>query len=152
MAATAAGNFALKQLGLEWVVAQNRMGHIAYMAASTALSRPLYYLVEESSKGMFPEKPAEEETPSFLSNMGIKPIKSMDDLIEKIFWVAVSLALFIPVTILAKEAVIYMGYQHLPMVTTPLVTLLQEEVMDTLIFETLSLILCLSLDSSPLMS
>lgn len=151
MALAAAGNFALRQFGMGWITAPNRIGNIVFLGASIAISKPLYFFVEEASKGMFPEKPSDDENSSPLSKMGIKPIKTMDDLTEKVFWIAVSLALFIPITILAKEVVIYLGYQHLSIVTMPLVTLFKEELIDKLIFEALSLVLCLSLDSSPVM-
>ena len=72
----------------------------------------------------------------------------MDDLTEKVFQVAVAIALIIPVAIFAREAVIYMGYQHLSMVTTPLLTLFKEEVIDLLVAETILAFLALALDSS----
>lgn len=150
--AMAIGNFALRQFGMGWITAPDQMGHLAYTGVSMAASIPLNFFVQEASKGMFPEKAAEEENSSFLSKLGVKPIKTMDDLTEKIFWVAVSIALIIPVTLFAKEAVIYLGYQHLSMLTTPLLVLFKEEVIDILISQMFLLILSLSLDSSAKMA
>lgn len=146
--ASAAGNFALRQLGLGWVTAPDRLGHLTYMGASMLASTSLNFMVHETSKGMFPEKPTLEDQATPLSSWGIKPIKTMDDLTEKVFQIAVAIALIIPVAIFAREAVIYMGYQHLSMVTTPLLTLFKEEVIDLLVAETILAFLALALDSS----
>lgn len=145
---SATGNFALRQLGMGWVTSPDRMGHIAYMGASKMITMPLEFLIGEAAKGVLPEKPAVDENPSFLLQLGIKPIKTRDELIEKVFWVAVSIALIIPVAIMAKEVVIYLGYQQLSMVATPLLTLFKEEVANILISEIAFAFIALALDSS----
>lgn len=146
--ASAVGNFALRQLGLGWMTAPDKMGHLAYTGASVVASASLNFFVEEASKGMFREKTNDKENPSTLSKWGIKPIKTIDDLTEKIFWIAVSIALIIPVALFAREAVIYMGYQHLSLVTAPLLTIFRQQVIDLLVAEVIFAFLALSLDSS----
>ena len=94
--ASSVGNFALKQLGMEWVTSPDRMGYLAYSLTTMAYSKPLHYLVERQTQGMFSENAPEEKNPSLISQMGLKPVKTMDELSEKIFRIAVSLALFIP--------------------------------------------------------
>lgn len=128
--AFAAGEFLLKQADLHWILGSDRMGHAMYRVASKAVSAPVDLGISEATKGFFQEPtpiPDEKKLTKFLAKYQIRKISTSSELLEKIFNVAVSLAIFIPATLVAKEVVIAMGFAQLAMVTTPLLTLLQQE-------------------------
>ena len=130
--------FGLKQVGLDWVVAPEWKGHAMYRITSIAVGEPLHFGISFLANDYFSEKPEipkDKVLTNLLANFNFRKISSKDELLKKIFNIVVSLALFIPATLIAKEVVIAMGFTQLSMVTTPLLTLLQEEMFSLLMTE-----------------
>lgn len=126
----AAGEFLLKQADLHWILGSDRMGHAMYRVASKVVSAPFTLGVSEVTKGFFQEPtpiPDEKKLTQFFAKYDIRKISNSGESLVKIFDVAVALAIFIPATLVAKEVAIAMGFAELAMVTTPLLTLLQQE-------------------------
>lgn len=136
--AVAAQNFPSEQASLCWLLGPDRWGYAAYYIPLKAISALVDSGISKATEGLFQEPesiPSEKRLTKFFAQFHIRKISTSSELLEKIFNVAKNLAIFIPATLVAKEVVIAMGFSELAMVTTPLLTLLQQEATSLIAFE-----------------
>lgn len=117
-----------------------QLGGGCYFLLSKAVALPFDASIDSLRDRCFAKKtPIPESRPTlhFLDQFNIRKISTKSELLERIFMVTLGLLTFIPITLITKNLLTATRFADIEVIKTPLLNLLQKEVISAVRMELL---------------